>query len=70
MTSKKRAPVVTSAELDATPPGTRSAAQLGTQRIHTGKIIKLDLDHIRYRTAARPMWRSFGIRVQRRSFHF
>ncbi len=32
MTAKKRAPVVTSAELD----------------VHTGKIIKLDRDHIRY----------------------
>ena len=48
MTAKKGAPVVTSAELDATPPGSTPSAQLSTQRIHTGKIVKLDREHIRY----------------------
>jgi ADP-ribose pyrophosphatase len=48
MTAKKRAPVVTSADLDATPPGSKPDAQLRTERIHTGKIVKLDRDHIRY----------------------
>lgn len=45
---KKTPTVVTSAKLDATPPGTRSDAQLASERIHTGKIIKLDQDRIRY----------------------
>ena len=46
---RKQTPtVVTSAQLDATPPGTKSDAQLGSERIHTGKIIKLDQDRIRY----------------------
>jgi ADP-ribose diphosphatase len=48
MTGKHRAPVVTSAQLNSTPPGSPPDAQLRTQRIHTGKIIKLDQDHIRY----------------------
>jgi ADP-ribose pyrophosphatase len=46
---KKRTPaVVTSAKLDATPPGAASDAQLSSEPIHTGKIIKLDRDRIRY----------------------
>ena len=45
---KKTPPVVTSATLDSTPPGTKSDAQLRSDRIHTGKIIKLDQDRIRY----------------------
>jgi ADP-ribose pyrophosphatase len=46
---RKQTPtVVTSAQLDATPPGAKSDAQLGSKRIHTGKIIKLDQDRIRY----------------------
>ena len=48
MTAKKRAPVVTSAELDATPPGSKPDAQLSTQRIYTGKIVKLDRDTVRF----------------------
>ena len=46
---KKKTPtVVNSAKLDATPPGATSDAQLSSERIHTGKIIKLDRDRIRY----------------------
>ena len=45
---KKTPPVVTSAKLDATPPGTKSEVQLSSERIHTGKIIKVDRDRIRY----------------------
>ena len=46
---KKKTPeVVTSAKLDATPPGTKPDVQLSSERIHTGKIIKLDCDRIRY----------------------
>lgn len=50
MTKKKRKTpdVVTSAKLDATPPGTTSDVQLSSERLHTGKIIKLDRDRIRY----------------------
>ena len=47
-TRKKTPTVVTSAKLDATPPGTKSDVQLGSERLHTGKIIKLDQDRIRY----------------------
>jgi ADP-ribose pyrophosphatase len=48
MTKKKTPTVVTSAELESKPPGTRSDAQVSSQRLHTGKIIKLDQDRIRY----------------------
>ena len=49
MTEKRKKPtVVTSAKLDSRPPGTKSDAQLGTERVHTGKIIKVDRDRIRY----------------------
>lgn len=45
---KKTPTVVTSAMLNATPPGTKSDVQLASERLHTGKIIKLDCDRIRY----------------------
>ena len=46
---KKKTPtVVTSAKLDSVPPGTKSDAQLRSERIHTGKIVKMDRDTIRY----------------------
>lgn len=46
---KKKAPtVVTSAELESRAHGARSDAQISSERIHTGKIIKLDCDRIRY----------------------
>jgi len=49
MTKKKKTPmVVTSAQLESKPPGTKSEAQVSSQRLHTGKIIKLDQDRIRY----------------------
>ncbi len=49
MTETQRKPtVVTSAKLDSTPPGTKSDAQLDSERLHAGKIIKLDRDRIRY----------------------
>ena len=53
MTEKRKkaattATVVTSATLTSTPPGTKSDVQLGNERLHTGKIIKLDRDRIRY----------------------
>jgi ADP-ribose pyrophosphatase len=44
----KKPKVVTSEELAARPRGAKPAAQLGTERIHTGKIIKLDRDTVRY----------------------
>jgi ADP-ribose pyrophosphatase len=44
----KAATVVTSATLSSTTPGTKSEVQRGTERLHTGKIIKLDRDRIRY----------------------
>jgi ADP-ribose pyrophosphatase len=44
----KKPKVVTSEELAARTPGTKSAARLDTQRIHTGKIIQLDRDTVRY----------------------
>jgi ADP-ribose pyrophosphatase len=40
--------VVRSADIEARAPGTPPDAQLGTKRIHTGRIIKLDEDHVRY----------------------
>jgi ADP-ribose pyrophosphatase len=48
MTKKKPAPVVTSALLESRAPGAKPDAQLATDRIHTGKIIKLDQDRVRY----------------------
>jgi len=49
VTKKKKTPtVVTSAELESKPPGTKSDAQVSSERLHTGKIIKLDKDRIRY----------------------
>ena len=48
MTKKKTPTVVTSAELESKPPGTKSDAQVASERLHTGKIIKLDRDRIRY----------------------
>lgn len=48
MTKKKSSTVVTSAELNAKPVGTKSAAQISSERIHTGKIVKLDHDRVRY----------------------
>lgn len=47
--SKKKSPVVvTSDELTARPVGAKPDAQLGTERIHTGRIIRLDRDQVRY----------------------
>jgi ADP-ribose pyrophosphatase len=49
MSAKKKTPsVVTSAELDARGRGSTSDAQISTERIHEGKIIKVDRDRIRY----------------------
>jgi len=48
VTKKKTPTVVTSAELESKPPGTKSDAQVASERLHTGKIIKLDRDRIRY----------------------
>ncbi|MEO6528635.1 MAG: NUDIX hydrolase [Gemmatimonadaceae bacterium] len=46
---KKKSPaVVTSAELGTRAVGAKPAAQLATERIHTGRIIKLDRDRVRY----------------------
>ena len=46
---KKKTPtVVTSAKLEARARDARSDAQISSNRIHTGKIIKLDSDRIRY----------------------
>lgn len=46
---KKKTPaVVTSAELEARARGAKSDALISSKRIHTGKIIKLDSDRIRY----------------------
>ena len=50
MTKKKAPTVVTSEELMARPAGAKPDAQLGTERIHTGRIIKLDRDRVRYPT--------------------
>jgi ADP-ribose pyrophosphatase len=48
MTPKRAPDVVTSAEIEARPPGAKPDAQVGTQRLHTGRIIKLDQDRVRY----------------------
>ncbi|HKH93031.1 MAG TPA: NUDIX hydrolase [Gemmatimonadaceae bacterium] len=49
MTKKKKTPtVVTSAELESKPPGKKSDAQVSSERIHSGKIVKLDRDRVRY----------------------
>jgi ADP-ribose pyrophosphatase len=48
MTKKTSAKVITSEELAARPPGMKPEAQLATERIHTGRIIKLDRDRVRY----------------------
>jgi ADP-ribose pyrophosphatase len=45
---KKMPAVVTSAELESRARGAKSDAQISSTRIHTGKIIKLDSDRIRY----------------------
>jgi len=46
---KKKSPtVVTSADLESRARGATSDAQISSKRIHTGKIIKLDSDRIRY----------------------
>lgn len=46
---KKKTPtVVTSAELESRAHGAKSDAQISSERIHTGKIIKVDCDRIRY----------------------
>ena len=44
----KKPNVVTSAELAARDRNATPSVQLGTERIHTGKIIKLDRDRVRY----------------------
>lgn len=44
----KKPKVVTSAELIGRAKGSKPAAQLSSERIHTGKIIKLDRDTVRY----------------------
>jgi ADP-ribose pyrophosphatase len=47
--SKKKSPtVVTSAELVARTVGAKPDVQLATERIHTGRIFKLDRDRVRY----------------------
>lgn len=48
MTKKKSPSVVTSEELAVRPMGATSGAQLASERIHTGRIIKLDRDRVRY----------------------
>ena len=46
---KKKSPtVVTSADLESRARGATSDAQISSKRIHTGKIIELDSDRIRY----------------------
>jgi ADP-ribose pyrophosphatase len=46
---KKKTPtVVTSADLESRAHGAKSDAQIRSERIHTGKIIKVDCDRIRY----------------------
>jgi ADP-ribose pyrophosphatase len=44
--------VVTSAELAARDRSAKPAAQLGSERIHTGRIIELDRDRVRYPDAS------------------
>jgi len=46
--SKKKPSVVTSSELAARARGAKPAAQLASERIHSGKIVKLDRDTVRY----------------------
>ena len=47
--SKKKSPdVVTSSDLAVRAVGAKPDVQLATERIHTGKIIKLDRDRVRY----------------------
>jgi ADP-ribose pyrophosphatase len=48
MSRKHSSKVVTSADIEARSPGTRPDAQLATKRIHTGRIINLDEDRVRY----------------------
>jgi ADP-ribose pyrophosphatase len=49
VSEKKKSPtVVTSAELEGRKPGAKPDAQLSSERIHTGKIVKMDSDRIRY----------------------
>ena len=48
MTKKKSPRVVTSALLESRMPGAKPDAQLATERMYTGKIIKLDQDRVRY----------------------
>jgi ADP-ribose pyrophosphatase len=48
MTKKKSPVVVTSEELAARAVGAKPDAQLASERIHTGRIIKLDRDRVRY----------------------
>jgi ADP-ribose pyrophosphatase len=46
---KKKTPtVVTSADLESRAHGAKSDAQISSERIHAGKIVKLDNDRIRY----------------------
>lgn len=49
MSVKKKTPsVVTSADLEARARGSKSDAQISSDRIHKGKIIEVDRDRIRY----------------------
>jgi len=48
MSRKQNPKVVTSADIEGRAPDARPDAQLGTKRIHTGRIINLDEDHVRY----------------------
>jgi ADP-ribose pyrophosphatase len=48
MTKKKSPRAVTSALLESRVPGAKPDAQLATERMYTGKIIKLDQDRVRY----------------------
>jgi ADP-ribose pyrophosphatase len=48
MTKKKSPRVVTSALLESRVPRAKPDAQLATERMYTGKIIKLDQDRVRY----------------------
>jgi ADP-ribose pyrophosphatase len=48
MSRKHSSKVVTSADIEARSAGTRPDAQLATKRIHTGRIINLDEDRVRY----------------------
>jgi ADP-ribose pyrophosphatase len=46
--TKKKQAVVTSAALEGRETGKPPKAQISTERIHTGRIIKLDVDRVRY----------------------